>query len=367
MDVKKLSIGFVGIFLMMVLFVACNKSDTTSSDTTNGAKQTLTIGFVGPLSGDPGYLGNYVRKGMDLAAEELRQSGMDIKIIYEDGKCNGKDAANAFIKLRDIDQVQAVMVGCSPEMLAVAPMAAPNNILVMSPMATAPTISDAGDHVFRVIPSDALQGKVGAELLQEKGYQRVGILYINHDYGVGLNKVVSSVLGNKVVASEAFDPDGKDFRTQLTKLKDKNADAIYLAAFPKNGQLILKQMKELGMTTDVLASEGIKDDMILPYAEGVLITMPMAEGQKYPEFKAKYVALYGENPGLYSGEAYDAVKIIAQAAKNNPSNIVEGMNQITQYDGAAGFITFDTKGDAVKGYDVFAVKNGQFVKVKTTN
>jgi branched-chain amino acid transport system substrate-binding protein len=314
------------VVLSMVLLVGC-------------AGQGNKIGFIGPLTGDAAFVGVPIKQTVELAAEEL---GMDV--VYEDGGCNGKDALSAFMKLRDVDKVDAVVVVCSPELLAIAPVA--DGITIISPSATAPSITEAGDHVFRLVPSDALQGKVGAEIL--KDFDKVGMLYVNHDYGVGLRDVVESELGD--IPDESFEPDAKDFKTQLTKLKDM--DAIYLVGFPKDVAIILKQATELGMDVQFVAAEAAKDAEILPYADGIWITVPVSKGTGFEEFAEKYVAKFGEEPKLYAGETYDTMNVLAM-----------GIDTVESYDGVAGFVTFDANGDVEKPYELFTVEDGKFVKV----
>ena len=352
---KRILIGMM-LALLFVL-TACGNGTTTND--------TINIGFIGPLTGDAAYLGSPVEKTLQFAVDELNENGgvngKQLVFFAEDGKCDGKEAVNAFLKLQNANDIDAVVMGCSPELLAIAPVAEQYNVLVISPMATAPSISDAGDHVFRLIPSDALQGKVGADILKERGYNRIGVIYVNHDYGVGLNNVLKKELGSKIVLSEAFDPKATDFRSILTKMDD--VDALYLVAFPKEGELILKQMKELGMDLPIVAAESIKTDTILPLAKDIVITVPQAEGDGFSLFAAKFETRFDEKPGLYTGEAYDVIQVIAKAAENS-DDLVEGMQSVRTHDGVAGFVTFDAKGDVKKPYDLFTVENEAFVKAE---
>ncbi|MBT3406020.1 ABC transporter substrate-binding protein [Candidatus Woesearchaeota archaeon] len=340
------------MIIMCLVFVGCAEKITGQPV----KEDILKVGFIGPLTGDAAFIGEPIRKGVELAASDL-----EVEMFYQDGRCNGKDALGAYRTLRDVHKVDAIIVVCSPELLAIAPVAELDGVLVISPSATAPSITDAGEHVFRLAPSDALQGKVGAKLMVEKGFSEIAILHISHDYGVGLRDVVKAEIGDKIFATESFEPDSKDFRTQLTKIKD--VDAIYLVAFPKDAALALKQIKEMGIEAQVVAVEGAKDSEVLPFGEGILITVPMAEGDKYSDFAAKYLAKFGEDPKLYSGEAYDTMNVVALAAEKS-DDVVEGMKLVKSFDGVAGTVVFDAFGDIEKPYDLFTVEGGAFVKVQ---
>lgn len=327
--------------------------------------ETIKVGYVGAISGDPAYIGIPIQHGLELAVQEINAkggvNGRQIELLVEDGKCNGKDAVNAYQKLKEVNGIDAVITMCSPELLGIAPVAAQTNTLVISPSATAPTITDAGAHVFRLAPSDALQGKEGARIIKANGYKTVGVLYVNHDYGVGLNNVLKAELGSQIVASDAYEPGAQDFRTQLTKMQD--VDVIYMVAFPKEASLILKQKAELGMNMPVVAAEAAKDDVILPYGEGVLITVPTSRGSGYDAFAARYEAIFSVKPGLYAGEAYDTMQVVAKAAAADSANLVSGMQSVKEYAGVAGTVQFDANGDVAKPYDLFTVQNGQFMVV----
>jgi branched-chain amino acid transport system substrate-binding protein len=364
------------VFLAVFALAGCTGSSQGTDGTIETERQgetgnsngqdTIKVGFVGPLTGGAAFFGVPASQSIMMAAEEINAAGgvngQMLEVILEDGQCDGAEAVNTYMKLQSVNDIDAVITMCSPELLALAPVAAGDNVLVISPSATAPSITDVGAHVFRLAPSDALQGTVGAEMLDDAGYEEIGILYINHDYGVGLKDVVSDALGDKIVAAEAFEPDATDFKTQLTKLQD--VDAIYLVAFPKEGQIILKQMVELGIDVPIIASEAIKDDVILEVGEGILITVPSSQGNGYEEFAAAYEARFDEAASLFTGESYDVIYVIAEAAKINSDDLVAGMQEVTSYDGVAGFVVFDEFGDIEKPYNLLTIEDGEFVVVE---
>ena len=67
-------------------------------------------------------------------------------------------------------------------------VAVPNGMVMISPSATSPGLSTVEDNglFFRTAPSDARQGEVMAEILQDRGVNRVAVTYTNNDYGKGL-------------------------------------------------------------------------------------------------------------------------------------------------------------------------------------
>src|SRR5438309_1367757 len=90
--------------------------------------EPIKIGFIGPLTGDGAVYGEPYRNMVVMAVEEINKAGgvdgKSIEVVYEDGKCNGKDGANAAQKLVNVDKVQVIIGGvCSSETLAAVPVA----------------------------------------------------------------------------------------------------------------------------------------------------------------------------------------------------------------------------------------------------
>src|SRR3989344_8219254 len=112
-------------------------------------KNEVLIGFIGPLSGDASIIGEVEKNAAEIAVEEINQNngidGKKIRMIYEDGKCNGKDASIAANKLITIDKLKILFVICSAENLAVAPLAEKNKVIQFAAWASHPDITNAGE------------------------------------------------------------------------------------------------------------------------------------------------------------------------------------------------------------------------------
>jgi len=348
------------------------------------ALEEIKIGITTALTGDVAVYGLGMEKGFELALEKINNAGgingKKIKLIYEDHKCDAKEAGTAINKLINVDKVSIVIDAlCSSCLLAESPIAEKTKTVLLGASATNYKIADAGDYIFRIIASDAYQGKEVAKLANKRGYKNVAILNINNDYGVSLKEVFAEEfekLGGKIVIIESYGQDATDARTQLIKIKGKNPDAIFMPAHgPNIMALILKQTKELDVNVQFFSTEGFKDESVLEAAggaaEGVILTSPTQNlDEHYQSFKATFMAKYsGEEIPIYADYAYDAVKIVALAIKNAGSvksdAIKNELYKIKGYRGATGEITFDEKGEVIgKEYSVFVVKNGQFVPLE---
>jgi branched-chain amino acid transport system substrate-binding protein len=275
-----------------------------------------------------------------------------------------------------VDKVPAIVgpVGSSVT-LAVAPIAEKEKVVIVSPTATNPRIRTAGDYVFRVVSSDALQGKVLAEVAFAKlGARRAAVLYMNNDYGVGLKDVFEktfAALGGSIVASEGFQGGDKDFRTQLTKFKARNSDVIFLPGHHTETGLALKQARELGLNVPFLGGDGsLRPELITiagNAAEGsVFSTMSWGTGtadEAVQSFVSAFEKKYGKKPGVFSALAYDATKVVALAIERGGvtgPEIQAAMAKIKDFKGATGVTSFDEYGEVEKPFSVFIVRGGEF-------
>lgn len=358
----------VVLLVALLLLGACALSPqptTGKAVAKTTGRETITIGFMAPLTGDAASYGLSILKGAQLAVKEI---GLEnVKLVVEDSKCDPKEAVSAVNKLISVNKVVAI-VGevCSGATLAAAPIAAQHKVIMVSPASTSPKLTQEA-WVFRTVPSDALQGAFGVELAAKKGYQKMAILYSNEEYGLGFNNVLKEKFpksGGKVVASEPFERGTVDLRTQLTKIKDSDAEAIYIISnSPDSSVAALKQIKELGITATIIGSEGLKSDDILQgagsAAEGMILTS-VSFGNI--GFLTKYQREYGEDPGPFGAQAYDAYKAIAlavQQGSDTGEKIKKALENI-EFQGASGPINFDPAGDIAGNYEVYVVTDGKF-------
>ncbi|MBT3406219.1 ABC transporter substrate-binding protein [Candidatus Woesearchaeota archaeon] len=368
-----MKLKILAILLILVFLVGCGgqkiNSEVVKAD-------PIKIGWVGPLSGDVAAYGEPMRDATMLAVDEINSAGgingRALEIIYEDGHCNPKDATTAVQKLINVDKVETMMVFCSPEVMGAAPIVEANKVVLFSSFAGSPEITKAGDYVFRNFPSDASTGKKMAELADSEKFGKVALLVEVNDYSMALKEVFKSKYNGDVVAEEMFNAEDSDVKTQLTKIKESGADAVYvLPLTPGKPALILQQFRELGIEIPILGNEVIVTSDMLDQnpelVEGVMFAEP-AFDEKNPlfvDFKAKYNALFGEMTGLppfYHSATYDAVYVLAEAMKlhgDDSEAIKNYLYTIRDRQGASGVLTMDVNGDPLFEYNVKVVKNGE--------
>lgn len=366
-------IVIVVVVLLIVLGVRGKNKTPTSTE-------PIKIGFAWPLSGDVAFIGENAKAAAEIAVEDINKAGgidgRPVEIIYEDGKCEGKTAANAASKLVSVDKVVAIISGCSPETLAIAPIATQAKVIVISSGSTAPTITTAGDYVFRDIASDEFQGEYAAKQAYEKfGKRKVAIFNCENDYCKGIANVFKKTfeeLGGKIVVMETHNRGANDLRTSLTKIKNSNPDMLFFPSFTAEAILGIRQMNDLGMKDlMVMGPESWSDTAIWSQlgslGNGKYYTEPVNTDLSDDFTQRMNAKISGKEILVYAGRTYDAVNLLAQAIKgtNNGEQIKNNLYKIKDYKGMADTYTFDQNGDITNhSYVLKKVNNGKAEVVK---
>lgn len=336
----------------------------------------ITIGILLPMTGDGSAWGKNAQKGIQIAQDELKNQKTQFRysFIEEDSGTNPSKAVSAFTKLVSVDKVRFCIVDMiSSDVLAIAPIAEKNQVIIISPGASNPKITDAGDYVFRNWPSDALQGKESARVVQENlKWKRVAILRINNDYGEGLSQVFRKEVDGRVniVADEVYKAGESDFRTQIQKIKESSPDGVYLLAYPQEAPIIFKQAKELDLGKPFLGTETFETKEILQIAgdaaEGAIYTYPKspdANNAVVKSFREAHMKRFNEPFGVPGDVAYDALRMLVKAieeGKGDTEQVKAALYKSVDFPGASGPITIDVKGDAVKPFELKTIRGGKF-------
>ncbi len=158
-------------------------------------KLGILFGFTGPIESLTGHMKN----AAETAIAEVNASGKSqftFSDVTGDTTCTGADVAVAAAeKMVTSDGVKGIIGGdCSGVTGAILQkVARPNGIAMISPSATSPALSTAEDDglFFRTAPSDAREGEIAAQVLQEHGVKSIALTYSNSDYGKGLAEAIS--------------------------------------------------------------------------------------------------------------------------------------------------------------------------------
>ena len=320
----------------------------------------IKIGATLPLTGDLAGIGQSMQRAITIAVDETNKNGgingRNLTVIFEDDKCDGKESVNTVTKLIAIDGVKAILGPvCSTALLPDAPIVEQNKVILFSGSATNLKITDAGDYIFRDVPSDAFQGKFAAGFIfNSLNKKKVALAFSNEEYGKGLSDVFKAEfgrLGGQVTDTESVERGSTDMRTELIKIKDSKPEVIYFVGLPQDAGNFIKQARELGIDTTIFGSETYDDPQLITIAKdaanGVFYTLPKELTTQ--GFKDNFNAIFGSGPLIFSDKFYDAAQLIIKSMKacgsDNSDCVKNELYKVKNYQGVSGTITLDNNGD----------------------
>lgn len=352
-----------------------------------GASQEIVIGNLQDLSGPTSVWGNAVTRGAEVAVEKINaKGGIDgkkIKLVTLDTKGDVQEAIKAYNRLADQDKAIAVLgPPVSNIGLALAPIANGKKVPIVGSFID-PRVTVAQDGkpqaaMFLMQPSSIQYAEIMASYAVEKlGLKKVAILYDQSNaFSVSLIapfKEYAKSVGATIVAEEVYGKGDKDYKTQLSKIKEAGADALYVPNYIQDLVITLKQAKQVGLKIPIIG--GL--DFAPPFAN--LVNDPEAATNCYfannfsdtepqlQEVKKAYLEKYKEEPvnKVYLG--YDKVLLIAEAVKKagstKPEDVMKGLGQITGLQGTTGVITLspDTHQPVGLSMVMYKIDNGKYV------
>lgn len=348
-----------------------------------GETETYKVGVVGPFTGDGAQFGEMIRMGVEMKAHEINEAGgingVMLELELQDDKGDPKEAANVAQKLGSDPDVLAVIghfnSSCS---LAGKEIYNQMKVLQLSPGSTNVNVCEGGDWTFRNVYRDDYQGYFIADYIKNVlGYEKVAVFFDNDDYGRGLKDAFrerADEIGLEVVAEEAYVRDTQEYTPQLTQIRIKEPDIIFISGLYANAAMILTQAKNLDIQTPFIGGDGLLSSDLLKNAgsaaEGTIITcpfLPTVEDEKTRNFVDAFEKKYNEKPDAWAALSYDAIGIVAEAIaevgtdRTAIRDYVASLNSPENaYEGVTGMTYFDENGDVMKPLVVAVVRDGEF-------
>lgn len=334
-----------------------------------------------PLTGSAAEQGAWILAGLKLGVLEAKKKfSADISITLEDTAADPKQAINAYKKIQSSDAVSIVFTYGSGVGVALSPVANKDKVVQIGLATATPAYRSANDYNLRNFPDAELDSQFIIDI-SKKHFQnaKVAILYINNEFGSGAAAAFKKKWlegRGEIVYEDSVEPGATDLRSQLLKLKSKEPTLIYLALYPAEGAIILRQSYEIGIKAKKIASVAILGgrnffELAGKGAEGLLIAsstpvfMESTE-MEVKDFVSRYKITYNEEPGLqhiYAARAYDAAMLIGElsvACGNDATCFKEKLHQTKNYHGAGGTFSFDENGDIESSFTLQEISNGTF-------
>ena len=404
-------IPILGLLAFVPVMGAHAQTDDTMYDPPTG---TITIGGLFSLTGEASSFGTQAQTATELGIEDfnayLAEQGVDWRLALS----SADSATNPVLALenvqtfhsKEIDNILGVLA--SALVSHVREYANNNNMLIISPGSTAPSLAIPDDSVYRLIPDDSNQGKAAGSLLSELEYTAMVPVWRGDTYGDGLKEKTAEdfiARGGDVHAGVRYNPDTPDLSLEmelLAKYVAEMADsckvdvedgqdcpegmthgtertAIFLIAFDEVVQLmqiadrhsILHEVAWVAAEAVAQSGPLIKDPLAAGFSEDVellalqVLTSP---GQTYDDVHEKLVSRIGTEPTQFVYPAYDSVwvlgKSILKANSAHPDAIKSVIDEVAaEYSGALASTELNEAGDlANANYMIYKVEGGEWVK-----
>ncbi|MGD1879488.1 MAG: ABC transporter substrate-binding protein [Kiloniellaceae bacterium] len=371
----------------------------------------VKIGVVGGISGPIAALAPPMIDASKMAVAHVNAqggilSGDTLVAVIGDAACSPQGGTDAATKAVNVEGVVA-LVGpyCSGATLAAAnSVAIPAGVVLVSPSATSPELTklDDKDLVFRTAPSDSYQGQALARKLLADGTDTAAVAYLNNDYGKGFAEAFKAEFeakGGKIAGYAAHEGDKASYRSELAELAGQGADTLVLIDYGDGaGMTILRQALENGFFSKFVGGDGMKTDALIAALgadnlKSFTTSAPVgAESAGLDAFNKLYAEAGGDQTAVYATTSYDATFLLAlaieKAGSADRAKISQALRDVASapgevilpgewakakkliaegkdinYQGAAGDMEFDAKGDVPGVYALFGVDGGSLKMV----
>ena len=289
----------------------------------------IILGYTGPLES----IMPTVADAAEMAINEVNASGAllngstVIGIRGDDGCVDSGLAVATAERLVTGDGVKAIVGGdCSGVTGAILQnVAMPNGIVMISPSATSPGLSHNNNEdqglFFRTSPSDARQGVVVSEILNERGIKSIALTYVNADYGLGLANSIQEnfeASGGTVTISAAHEDQKADYSAEVAALAAAGGEVLVVAGYADGGgKGIIQASLDAGAFDTFYLPDGMVGTSLLEAIgedlNGSFGANPESEGPNVDAYRGMASAAGFDGQTAFSAEGYDAAALIMLA------------------------------------------------------
>ena len=378
---KKVMKRYLSVLMCVLLAVCLYVSSGAAAD-----GDTIYFGLNYELTGSNPIIGESSIQGVTLALEEINAAGgitiggksykMAVKPL--DNEFNAESAAVVAQTFADDSSIVA-MIGPNDSAMCLGSQAiVETGLPAITPWATQVDITE-GNYFFRACFTDDFQGMILAKYAFDyEKCTKAAVLYdMSNDYNVGVAKIFRESfekMGGKVVESQSYNANEKDFNAQLTKIIAANPEIILLPNFYAEVVDQAEQARALGYTGKFIGSDTWGDQLLLDLDENKVFEGCVWCGHyavdiasdKALAFIAAFHKKYGSEvfPNDIVALNYDAVNLlklgIEKAQSTSRSAIRDGLASIERYEGVTGTMEFHGSGDPVKSAVMIKIENGAF-------
>jgi branched-chain amino acid transport system substrate-binding protein len=368
--------GIAGI----IVFSSCDKSDS------------IKIGLNAELTGSVPVVGKSCVNAATMAVAEVNAHGgivvadktVPIKLLVEDNEDKAESAAAVSQKFVSGGVLAMIGPNASRNAVPAAVVAESNRLLMISPWATNPKLTENKKYIFRACFTDDFQGNVVAAFVYKKlGHRKAAVLFdVASEYNKGIALVFKNSFmkaGGAMAAFESYSTGDKDFTAQLSKIKASGADVLFLPNYYNEVPLQIQQARQAGFSGPIVGSDSWGSEEILKLGKdmmnGLYFTTHYAADMatdRAKKFIADYQARYGSKPDDVAALTFDSFGLlfesIQKAQSRDPEKVRAQLSSLSKFPGVTGTMEFSPgSGSPVKSAVVIMIKNNAFTYFDSVN
>ena len=383
----KKTICIVLVLLMMVgIFTGCQQQQSAAEPEggANASSETVKFAVLAPITGNYAEFGKAFEVATKMAADEINAAGgingRQIVLDVYDSKGDATESSDIARQIVEKDDVVGVIGDfSSTACMANAPIFGDAGLVQLSPTASHSDFTPMNEYMFSIMgrTDDESRFFITSLVKEFKGKDNIGVIYTNSDWG---NQVNSSMIDQAnidnitVVADEPYNEGEIDFTNVLNKVKRQNPELLVLVMQTVDCANALNAITQMGWDVDVVCQGASASMQVVELAgenaEGLCSTTSFFIDENVPEEKAwldKFVEGAGFMPTVHAAVAYDAVYVMAEAAKSCGDNITregikDGLKNLGTYQGFTGPIEFDETGAIFRKVLIVQIEDGKYIR-----
>lgn len=350
-----------------------------------GAHAEILIGAAAPLSGPNAALGEQLRRGVQMAIDDINATGglrgETLAVTFADDGCDPRKAVEVATKFVSMGVKAVAGHYCSGSSIPAAKVYEAAGIVQISPASTHPRFTDEGGwNVIRMCPRDDAQGIVAARrVLSAFPGRKVALLADQSPAGMALAARFRETLtaaGTTPVIDETYKPGAKSYEDLALRLRDSGAGVLYIGGSYVESGLIIRALRDLASNIQLIGADALVSDdfgnIAKEAGEGTLMTFtydPMkfdAAREVIDRFRAK-----NETPDGFTLYAYAAVQTWLAAAQatggTDSTRIAQWLRDGNRVRTVTGEVSFDARGDLKDPqFAWFRWENGRYIEERET-
>jgi branched-chain amino acid transport system substrate-binding protein len=365
-----------------MLLSACGGGLLGNDDDSGAASDgPILLGMITPLSGSSAAIGPYMKNGAQLAIDEINaKGGVDgrkLELRVEDGACDAKTATAAANKL--VTQKISVSVGgyCSGATLPTLPIFDKAGVPMLIPAANSnELVAQKLPKVFLINGTGTQQADAAMKYMTKVGATKVALMDDNTSYSKDIADLTAKLLGSgqgpTLAGRDSVTPGESDYSANVNTVLKTNPDFIYWTGYYQEGGLIIRQLRQAGYKGQVMVADGSVDGKLAEIAGGTNAAGVTATMTQTPDtipgaetWISDYKAKFNAEPGPYSTQSYDAVRVAAEAITkaggtdgDAVTKALEAIDGFQIFSGPLKFTPEHTLSEG--GFDILVVKGNDF-------